>query len=156
MAKTGKSGKSGGDDKKKGKRIINGELVLVGHKFSSTNQPNPIPYDQRMIRDELKTNFYKAANFLNMTETEAQNFVAEIKAAQESGIVTKITVFEALIVDGIMQRRWDLIDRILDRIFGKYEPMLPNDGKGSTMMDEITEEQKKRAIEVASKVMANG
>jgi len=125
-------------------------LPVKSHRFG--NKYASIPYDQKRIRDELKSNFYKAANFLNFTQTQAKDFVAEIKSAQELGIESKITVFEALIVDAIGSRRWDLIDRILDRIIPKIQN---NDSNVVTILDELTQEQKQRALAVAQKTAVN-
>lgn len=132
--------------------------VWQPNAFKAGNKAAAIPEDQKKIRYELKRNFYKAADFLNMSATDAKNFVAEIKAAQESGIQTKITVFEVLIVDAITARRWDLINKILDRIFPGQQGMPPgdNDSDEPTILDELSNEQKQRAVEAAAKAMAHG
>lgn len=120
--------------------------------FQKGNKAASLSYSEKRIRDELKTNFYKAANFLNFTQEQAKEFLKEIEAVKTSNISSNITVFEALVADAIVSRKWDLIDRILDRMNIKSNTN-DDDGDSKTILDELSEEQKRNAIEAASKTL---
>ena len=57
-----------------------------------------------------------------------------------------------MVADAIVARKWDLIDRILDRMNIKSSSQLPED-ESKTILDELSEEQKRNAIEAASKTL---
>lgn len=120
--------------------------------FQKGNKAASLSYGEKRIRDELKTNFYKAANFLNLTQDQAKEFILEIEAAKTGTISSNITVFEALVADAIVARKWDLIDRILDRMNIKSSSQSP-EYESKTILDELSEEQKRNAIEAASKTL---
>lgn len=127
-----------------GKRQSN--TYLIANKFSS------VPYDIKIIRDSLKTNLYRAANFLNMTHTQAKAFLERIERELElekQGVETnsEITVFQSMIASAVIEKKWNIIEMLLDRIMGKPAMQIHQVTEHRTMLDDLTLEQKKNIAE---------
>lgn len=125
---------------------------VIGKPFEKGNQAAALPYEYKLIRDNLKTNLYKAVNFLNFTHVQAKQFLEQIQQEIESNSPTEITMLEAVVAEAVVKRKWDVIHQLFDRIIPK--PPGPGiQGDGQTMMDELTEKQKILAIEAASRTL---
>lgn len=123
---------------------------LPGNKFKAE-----IPYDHKLIRDSLKTNLYRAANFLNFTHTQANEFMERLAAEVERGIPSDITQLEVIIAEAVQKRNWPIIQSVIHQLFGKPAMTMNLDfgERERTMVDELTREQKMNAITAASKTM---
>lgn len=124
----------------------------IGVPFQAGNQYAALPYDIKQIRDSLRTNLHKAANFLNLTKSQADAFIAQLNPKDERYDPTEVTVLEAIIVDAVTSRKWEVIERLLERILPKTIVTFDSQGE-KTMLDELSEEQKRNAIEAAQKCL---
>lgn len=138
MSTNGQNGFTGKDEKGR---------FLPGHKFKAE-----VPYDQKLIRDSLKTNLYRAVNFLNFTHVQAKQFLERIQEEIDNNTPTEITMLEAIVAEAVVKRKWDVIDKLFDRIIPK-PPVQVVSGDSMTLMDELTDKQKRLAIEAATKTL---
>lgn len=125
---------------------------VIGKPFEKGNKAACVPYEYKLIRDNLKTNLHKAANFLNFTHVQAKQFLEKIQNEIENNSPTEITMLEAVVAEAVVKRRWDVIDKIFDRIIPK-PPVQIVAGDSMTLMDELTDKQKRYAIEAAQKTL---
>lgn len=110
-----------------------------GHHFSIK-----LPYEYKLIRDAVKSAIYQAAAGLAMTKEQAAEYYSREDA----------TLLENIFAKCIHEGKYDVLERFFDRIMGKAPMQLvvaETDHK--TMMDELNEEQKRNAIEAASKTL---
>lgn len=120
---------------------------LIGNTHPSLN------YDIKLIRDSLKTNLYRGCNFLNLTHTQAGKYLERIKdeielEKQGIDVNSTVTVFEVMIAEAVMQRRWPVIESLLERIMPRS--IMPLES-ANTVLEELTVEQKQNAIAAAEK-----
>lgn len=110
-----------------------------GHSFTIR-----LPYEYKVIRDAVKSAIYQAAAGLAMTKEKA----AEYYSREDATLLENI--FAKCIHDG----KYDVLERFFDRIMGKAPiQMLVAEVDGKTMIDELSDEQKRNAIEAASKTL---
>jgi len=131
---------------------IKNDLSSQPWKFQKGNKAAALPYDYKLIRDNLKTNLFRAANFLNFTHVQAKQFLERIQKEIDSNSPTDITMLEAIVAEAVVKRKWDVIEKIFDRIIPK-PPAQFIVGDAKTMIDEISEDQKRNAIEAASRTL---
>ena len=131
---------------------IKNDLSSQPWKFQKGNQAAALPYEYKLIRDNLKTNLFKAVNFLNFTHVEAEKFLEQIQREIDNNEPTEITMLEAIVAEAVVKRKWDVIDFLFEKIFPKSAINIQI-GEGKTMLDEISEDQKRNAIEAASRTI---
>ncbi len=131
---------------------IKNDLSSQPWKFQKGNKAAALPYEYKLIRDNLKTNLHKAVNFLNFTHVEAKKFLEQIQREIDNNEPTQITMLEAIVAEAVVKRKWDVIEKIFDRIIPK-PPAQVIVGDAKTMIDEISEDQKRNAIEAASRTI---
>ena len=131
---------------------IKNDLSSQPWKFHKGNQAAALHYEYKLIRDNLKTNLFKAVNFLNFTHVEAKKFLEQIQREIENNEPTQITMLEAIVSEAVVKRKWDVIYFLFEKIFPKSAINIQI-GEGKTMLDEISEDQKRNAIEAASRTI---
>lgn len=67
-----------------------------------------IPYDEKLIRDELKQNIYKSIRILNMKPDEWKAYLK----------TNDYTYLEFLFLKAIESMQWSVIERFFDRVIG--------------------------------------
>lgn len=72
------------------------------------NKNAAMPYDEKLIRDELKTNVYRAVRGLNMTTEQADEYYTR----------PGVTVLERLFYDAAKAKQWSVLERFFDRTIG--------------------------------------
>lgn len=82
--------------------------VIVYEHFNKGNKHAALSYDEKIIRDELKGNIYRAVRGLNMTTEEADKYYQREDA----------TVIEKLFYDAAKAKQWSVIERFFDRVIG--------------------------------------
>lgn len=120
-------------------RNKNGQFSL-GHSFNIK-----LPYEIRLIRDSLKSAIYSAVAGLAMTKEKAQEYYSRPDA----------TLLENIFAESLATKKYDILEKFFDRIIGKPAMQVAISGEESqrTMIDELTDEQKKNAIESAIKTL---
>lgn len=78
------------------------------NEHAKGNKYAAIPYDEKLIRDELKANIYKAVRILNMNKEEVEEYLERKDS----------TVLEMLFVDAMKAKQWSVIERFFDRVIG--------------------------------------
>lgn len=86
----------------------NSLVKLEGEHFNKGNKHAAITYDEKLIRDELKSNIYRAVRGLNMTPADADKYYQR----------ADVTVIEKLFYDAAKAKHWSVIERFFDRVIG--------------------------------------
>jgi hypothetical protein len=103
-----------------------------------------LPYEYKLIRDAVKSAIYQAAAGLAMTKEQAAEYYSREDA----------TLLENIFAKCIHEGKYDVLERFFDRIMGKAPiQMVIAETDTKTMMDELNDEQKRNAIEAASKTL---
>lgn len=109
-----------------------------GHKFTIK-----LPYEYKLIRDAVKSAIYSAAAGLAMTPQEATEYYSRPNA----------TLLDTIFADAIAKKQYDIIEKFFDRIMGKPSIQLNISEKNDSMIDELTDRQKRNAIKAATKTL---
>ncbi len=109
-----------------------------GHAFTLK-----LPYEYKLIRDAVKSAIYSTAAGLAMTKEEAYAYYTREGA----------TLLDSIFADAISKKQYDIIEKFFDRIMGKPSIQLNVSEKNDSMIDELTDKQKRAALEAASKTI---
>lgn len=102
-----------------------------------------LPYEYKIIRDAVKSAIYSTAAGLAMSKEKAYEYYTREDA----------TLLDSIFADAIHKKQYDIIEKFLDRIIGKPSMQLQLADVTKTMLDEISEDQKRNAIEAASRTI---
>lgn len=100
-----------------------------------------LPYEYKLIRDAVKSAIYSTAAGLAMTKEEAYAYYTRDGA----------TLLDSIFADAIAKKQYDIIEKFFDRIMGKPSIQLNVSEKNDSMIDELTDKQKRNAIEAATR-----
>lgn len=102
-----------------------------------------LPYEYKLIRDAVKSAIYSTAAGLAMTKEKAYEYYTRPEA----------TLLDSIFADAIAKKQYDIIEKFFDRIMGKPSIQLNVSEKNDSMIDELTDKQKRAAIEAASRTL---
>ena len=104
-----------------------------------------LPYEIKLIRDSVKSAIYSAVAGLAMTKEKAEEYYSRPGA----------TLLENIFAESLATKKYDILEKFFDRIIGKpaMQVLLTGEEGQRTMIDELTDEQKRNAIESAYKTL---
>lgn len=86
------------------------ELIIIdaSNHRGKGNKNAALPYNEKLIRDSLKTSLYRAVKGLGMTPEDAKVYYSR----------PDVTVLETMFWEALAKRNWSVLERFLDRTIG--------------------------------------